>query len=239
MEEKTEAMCSMQISKDDLKCRAKDNTRASYTFSYGIMKGTSLAYAAYTLSLILMANDNNILLLLFWLASFSSFLVTHLTTQSGTLLVTYRMNFDDLVLPMIMAVVEFLSFAVLTPGALEVAPMAWLLVMSMMCFTASFLVHNRIQLLKTQDFENDPKVNIWDRVIKPHLKRIKANRRDSALSGAILLMIFFVCCWLVPQTVSDKLAFPIIAIVYIVGMGGVIHQTMSEFKQTVAEIKKL
>ena len=99
---------------DDLIARLKSNPRNNYGFIYGVMKGATLANAAFTLTLFWADKSLlSVLSILFWVTSFTAMILTYTSTDVETIVANFRLSWLDTVFPFSLAVFEFMLFSVL------------------------------------------------------------------------------------------------------------------------------
>src|SRR5829696_7290686 len=105
----------MELNRDHLLTRVQTYGKDQYLFAYSVAKGASIANAAYVLSLLALANRQGIGSFPLWLASFGAVLVTYITMFRATVFLNQRGTWIDAVMPLVLALIEFLLFTILQP----------------------------------------------------------------------------------------------------------------------------
>lgn len=178
-----------QIDLEEITSRLKAHPRENYTFIYSIMKGATLANAAWTLGIFLQGRNPFLIPFLFWVVSFAAMLLTYNTTTVGTLLAGFRITFRDTILPFILAIFEFLLFSILQQ---ETTIPYWYLVFAGFTLSTSLIIHSIIRKLKPDEYEL-PVRNL----IKTYADGMKRDRKHSIIlflfsSVVGLLNLFFI-----------------------------------------------
>jgi hypothetical protein len=176
----------MRLTHEHLVTRVQTYGRDQYLFAYSVAKGAGIANAAYVLSLLLLAKNYSIQVLPLWLASFGAMLVTYITMFRGTVFLNHRGTWMDTVMPLILALIEFLLFTILQPTSPpRDAFTTWYLLFSIHGFVANVIIWNRDRQIEPGDFSEELHPLIL------HFKKCLARDwRDSGISAISWLIIW-------------------------------------------------
>ena len=97
----------------ELLSRSRNHSKDNYLFIYSVMKGATVANAAYTIAIFVTIGLPSLLRVPFWLVSFAGLILTYNATIVGTLIMGFIPSWRDIVLPFTLAIFEFLLFSIL------------------------------------------------------------------------------------------------------------------------------
>jgi hypothetical protein len=183
----------------ELAARVKDSPKESYTFIYSVMKGTTLAVAAYVMGEILVGKASWQDAMPLWGASFIGLILTYTSTNVGILISNFRLSSLDSLLPFTLGILEFLLFSTLLGGT--PAPV-WYAVFAVYMFVIFLIVNNVYHKISEEDYnvEDD---KLW-KLAEKYKDQQGRNRvaalavlLESLLLGcAFLVTGFFLVQWL-------------------------------------------
>lgn len=141
---------------NEIQNRLHDYARNNYVFLGNVTKGVVVSIATLVLSEIISNFRAEWMRLVPWLASFVGIVVTYVTWDVGTILSNARSNALDSVLPLAMAVAEFLLFGSLLKVGGPSLWVNWFFFAGTHAVVGALIVHNRIRVTDFRaDFEDD------------------------------------------------------------------------------------
>jgi hypothetical protein len=145
-----------RLTRDALRARLTDFVAATYTSSTDLLGSGVVAVAAVVLLDVVSAEDKGLSKLLLWGASVLLFLTVRAFTRIGAILSGSRLSRGDQLWPVLTGFAEMVAFLTLS-DRFAAAPfeIAWLLSHACQALFAGLLIHNRIALLKPEDYADD------------------------------------------------------------------------------------
>lgn len=171
------------ITQNEVAERLHNYSRDNYLFIGATIKAIALGAATFVVIPILIDFNNCWPKFVLWFVSLMSINVSYVTWGRGLLLTNSRSNLLDHILPAVMGIFEFALFGVLDDKLNEKTPTLWhwwFLVISLQCLIASWLVWNRINLFKKDDFDQPLKS-----LAKRFQRWLEEDRRGATLIGLI------------------------------------------------------
>jgi hypothetical protein len=145
-----------RLTRDALRARLTDFVSATYTSSTDLLGSGVVAVAAVVLLDVVSAEDKGLSKLLLWGASVLLFLTVRAFTRIGAILSGARLSRGDQLWPVLSGFAEMVAFLTLSDRFAS-APfeIAWLLSHACQALFAGLLIHNRLTLLKPEDYADD------------------------------------------------------------------------------------
>lgn len=153
-----ERLETRRLTRDALRARLTDFVAATYTSSTDLLGSGVVAVAAVVLLDVVSAENKELSKLLLWFASVLLFLMVRAFTRIGAVLSGARLSRGDQLWPVMTGFAEMVAFLTLS-DRFAAAPfeIAWLLSHACQALFAGLLIHNRIGLLKPDDYADDLK----------------------------------------------------------------------------------
>jgi hypothetical protein len=165
--------------------RLIDYPRDTYLYIGSFMKSIALGAGTIVLLEIFAGGKTSWPRLLPWFGSLMATMVTHTTWSRGVVLTNSRGNVLDSVFPLLMGIIEFLLFGVLSPRfSTPFAWRWWLIIVGLHALCGVALTHNRLRIIRiSQDFPDDL------RELGSELLDWVRHDRMEASAGAVLAFI--------------------------------------------------
>lgn len=175
----------------ELTLRLKLHSKENYVFIYSVMKALTVYSAAVALHSIisgLISGESVFLLRLpYWLASFAAMILTYNATMVGLLIIAYVPNWEDSVVPFLLAVVEYLLFSVLAdPKPESVLWQHWLLIFSLFALICHIKIRNALHKTNLDNYVGSLRTIIED---------YKANVKKEDIPSSAYCAIFAFAFW--------------------------------------------
>lgn len=216
-----------QLTVSEIKDRIGKHTSIHYLTIYTVMKGVTLANAAYTLNIIFNAGLVKWQLIPFWLASFTAVILTYDATMVGLLIMAWLPRWQDIIFPFILVVIEFLLFSVLQS---DLTLKYWPLMVAIFCANASAVLWNVVTQVRVEHYEAR-----LSKLVQEFIRWMKRDRRNS-----LALAIFWLTIFLIMTKVDFFLKWQwVLGIIAFFQFVMVIREQEYDRKVIVERIKKL